>query len=56
MILRDKEHLPGLLGIDVVEVASGRLVAKLEVAKKHMALNGYLHAGSVITLADSSAG
>jgi 1,4-dihydroxy-2-naphthoyl-CoA hydrolase len=56
MILRDKEHLPGLLGIDVVEVASGRLVAKLKVAKKHMALNGYLHAGSVITLADSSAG
>jgi 1,4-dihydroxy-2-naphthoyl-CoA hydrolase len=56
MILRDKDHLPGLLGIDVVEVASGRLVAKLKVAKKHMALNGYLHAGSVITLADSSAG
>ena len=56
MILRDKEHLPGLLGIDVLEVASGRLVAKLKVAKKHMALNGYLHAGSVITLADSSAG
>ena len=56
LTLRDKDHLPGLLGIEVVEVAAGRLVAKLKVAKKHMALNGYLHAGSVITLADSSAG
>ena len=56
MILGDKEHLPGLLGIDVVEAASGRLVAKLKVAKKHMALNGCLHAGSIITLTDSSAG
>ena len=56
LTLRDKDHLPGLLGIEVLEVAAGRLVAKLKVAKKHMALNGYLHAGSVITLADSSAG
>lgn len=29
MIFRDKEHLPGLLGIDIVEVAAERLVGKL---------------------------
>ena len=53
---RDKENLPGLLGIQVLEVGEGRLVAKFDVTQKHMAINGYLHAGSVISLADSSAG
>ena len=53
---KDQYNLPGLLGIQVLEVGKGRLVAKLDVARKHMAINGNLHAGSVISLADSSAG
>ena len=53
---KDQDNLPGLLGIQVLEVGKGRLVAKLDVARKHMAINGNLHAGSVISLADSSAG
>ena len=52
----DQYNLPGILGIEVLEVGEGRLVAKLDVTRKHMAINGYLHAGSVISLADSSAG
>ncbi len=52
----DREHLPGDLGIEVMAVAKGRLEAKLDVLKKHLAINGYLHAGTIVTLADSGAG
>ena len=52
----DRDNLPGLLGIEVTAVRKGRLEAKLEVSGKHRALNGYLHAGTIITLADSGAG
>ncbi len=52
----DLEHLPGLLGIEVTRVRKGRLEAKLEVSEKHLALNGYLRAGTIVTLADSGAG
>ncbi len=52
----DLKHLPGLLGIEVTAVHKGRLEAKLEVSEKHLALNGYLHAGTIVTLADSGAG
>lgn len=53
---KDRRHLPGLLGIEVVAVHRGRVEAKLEISDKHLALNGYLHAGTIITLADSAAG
>ena len=52
----DIKHLPGLLGIEVASVSRGRVEARLEVAEKHLAVNGYLHAGTIVTLADSSAG
>lgn len=52
----DIKHLPGTLGIRVTAVQKGRLEAELEVSEKHLALNGYLHAGAIITLADSGAG
>jgi uncharacterized protein (TIGR00369 family) len=48
--------LPGLLGIVFTEVVNGRAVAGLQVEKRHMAPNGFLHAGSVVTLADTAAG
>ena len=49
-------HLPEHLGIVVVEVGVGRLRAELAVAPFHMAPNGYLHAGTVVTLADTASG
>lgn len=52
----DLEHLPGLLGIEVTDVQKGRLEARLEVFEKHLAINGYLHAGAIVSLADSGAG
>jgi len=47
---------PGLLGIDFQEAGDGFVRARLELAEKHMAPNGYLHAGAVVGLADSTCG
>ena len=49
-------RLPGLLGVDILEVASGRLRARLEVRPELLAPNGFLHAGTVVALADTCAG
>lgn len=50
------EFLPGHLGVVVTSVEAGRLSAELPVRKVLMAPNGYLHAGSVVSLADSCCG
>lgn len=49
-------HLPELMGIEIVAVESGSLLSRLTVRPELMAPNGYLHAGTVTTLADTSAG
>ena len=48
--------LPGHLGIEIVEVSAGRVRAALKVTRTLLAPNGFLHAGSVVTLADTCAG
>jgi len=50
------DRLPGLLGIQLVELAKGMCVMRLEVQRRHEASNGFLHAGTVVTLADTAAG
>jgi len=50
------DHLPGYLGIVVTHVGAAELHAELAVRKSLMAPNDFLHAGSVVTLADTSAG
>jgi 1,4-dihydroxy-2-naphthoyl-CoA hydrolase len=50
------EFLPGHLGIEIVKMTHGEVHARFEVGKHLMAPNGYLHAGSVLTLADTCAG
>lgn len=50
------EFLPGHLGVTITAVEEGKVGAELPVVKSLMAPNGYLHAGSVITLADSCCG
>jgi uncharacterized protein (TIGR00369 family) len=47
---------PGLLGIEFQEAGDGYVRAGLELEQKHMAPNGYLHAGTVVGLADSACG
>ena len=53
---RGRGHLPEHLGIVVTEVGVGRLRAQLAIVPFLMAPNGYLHAGTVVTLADTAAG
>jgi uncharacterized protein (TIGR00369 family) len=53
---RSQGYLPAHLGIRVTEVGVGRLKAELEIEPFHIAPNGYLHAGTVVTLADTTSG
>jgi uncharacterized protein (TIGR00369 family) len=48
--------LPALLGIVLVDIGEGHAVARLDLEPSHLAPNEYLHAGTVVTLADSCAG
>ena len=48
--------LPGLLGIELISVEEGLLVAELKVREALLAPNGYLHAASVVGLADTMCG
>lgn len=48
--------LPGHMGLEVLEIEEGRCRMRLEIGPHHLAPNGYLHAGAVITLADTAAG
>lgn len=48
--------LPDLLGMEVVAVEANHLHAKMAIKPHHLAPNGFLHAASVVMLADSSCG
>jgi uncharacterized protein (TIGR00369 family) len=48
--------LPGLLGIEFTELGGAVVRARMDVERKHLAPNGYLHAASVIALADTACG
>jgi uncharacterized protein (TIGR00369 family) len=51
-----RNRLPGYLGIEVDGIEDGHSSMHLELRDEHMAPNGYLHAGTVVTLADSACG
>ncbi|HEY9066526.1 MAG TPA: PaaI family thioesterase [Burkholderiaceae bacterium] len=48
--------LPDRYGLRVTEIAEGRMQMQMELQPWMMAPNGFLHAASVIVLADSCAG
>ncbi|MGC1520295.1 MAG: PaaI family thioesterase, partial [Steroidobacteraceae bacterium] len=48
--------LPGHLGIVITHADQTELRAELKIGETHMAPNGFLHAGTVVTLADTCAG
>jgi uncharacterized protein (TIGR00369 family) len=48
--------LPGLLGIKLLSVDEGLLTAELTVRNELLAPNGYLHAATVVGLADTMCG
>jgi uncharacterized protein (TIGR00369 family) len=49
-------HLPGHLGVEIVTVSAALVESRMSVQKSVMAPNGYLHAASVVALADTSCG
>jgi uncharacterized protein (TIGR00369 family) len=51
-----KDSLPGWIGFEVLAAESGRLRAHMPIRKEMLAPNGYLHAASVIALADTACG
>lgn len=50
------DYLPGLLGMRFVKVELDEVVATLDVRRALGAWNGYLHAGTVTSLADTCCG
>jgi len=53
---RSTRGLPGYLGIRITHLAAGELHAELAIRPEVMAVHGYLHAGTVVSLADTAAG
>jgi 1,4-dihydroxy-2-naphthoyl-CoA hydrolase len=49
-------HFPGHIGMLIRHAAKSAVTAELPVTAQLMAPNGYLHAGSIVTLADTCAG
>lgn len=54
--LRGAKNLPGHLGIHFTLIDETHTVAEMPVTESIMSPNGFLHAGSVVTLADTCAG
>lgn len=48
--------LPDQLGIKVLAASTDKMVLAFDVTPAHHAPNGFLHAGSVVTLADTACG
>lgn len=51
-----RQVLPGYLGIVITQVEGPEVRGELTVRPQLMAPNGFLHAGSLVTLADTCAG
>ena len=51
-----RDRLPGLIGIEVDEIGVGHVRMHLPLRDELLAPNGYLHAGTVVALADSACG
>jgi len=51
-----KQFLPGYLGMEFVSVEPDEVVARMRVEAHKCAGNGYLHAGAVVSLADTACG
>lgn len=53
---RGREYLPGYLGVEMTALAEGTLSARMAVKRLHVAPNEFLHAASVVALADTACG
>jgi uncharacterized protein (TIGR00369 family) len=51
-----REHFPAFVGVEITTVEQGVIRADLRLRPELFAPNGFLHAGAVVTLADTAAG
>ena len=51
-----KGHLPGLVGVEILTLTPDAVESRLPLRREVMAPNGFLHAATVIALADTSCG
>ncbi len=49
-------RFPGLVGVEIVAVESGKVVLRLPLREELLAPNGYLHGAVVVALADTACG
>jgi 1,4-dihydroxy-2-naphthoyl-CoA hydrolase len=49
-------RLPGVFGVELIAIEPGSVEARMDVRSELLAPNDFLHAGAVVTLADSSCG
>lgn len=50
------EYLPGHLGMEFLKVEPGEVIARVAVRRALEAWNGFLHAGAIVSLADTCCG
>ncbi|MCL4801469.1 MAG: PaaI family thioesterase [Burkholderiales bacterium] len=53
---RGAEYLPGHLGMEILAVEADEVRARMRVEKRLGAWNGFLHAGAIVSLADTTCG
>ena len=51
-----EEYLFGYLGMEFLKVEDNEVIARIVLQQHHFGWNGYLHAGTIFSLADSCAG
>ena len=51
-----EEYLFGYLGMEFLKVEGDEVIARIILQQHHFGWNGYLHAGTIFSLADSCAG
>ena len=56
MNLRGRGRLPDLFGFRVMALEQGLLVAELDIRPELLAPNGFLHAATIVALADTACG
>ncbi len=53
---RGSDHFPGLIGARFTKVEADEIRGEFDVRRAVMSWNGFLHAGSIVTLADTCCG
>lgn len=51
-----KEYLPGYLGIEMTGSGEGEMRSRMTIQSLHFAPNAFLHAASIVALADTTCG